>query len=115
MQRNIMVLTLGMVRNDLEEWYADMVVQDRRNVLEHIQDGRFGELVPDLDRYSPNDLAEQFAELNLGEHYGIRVGADQVVVEIDPEHYVVVWDSLNVEPERRHQISNLINSEQVVS
>jgi len=103
----VLVLSLDEVYNGILNWQADMIVNDRQNVLDHLRHGRLDRITWDVRRETPAQVVEHFAELNLGEahvvnHY-TRTGrkVNQVLVEMDIEHYVVVWDVGNVDPDRK--------------
>src|ERR1019366_3798261 len=96
--KQVLILTVEEAREALVQWYTDMIVSDRGNVVDHVREGRLGQIMPKLNEYSPSAVAEQFGELNLGEEMTIHSGVDQILVELDAEHYVVVWDILNLEP-----------------
>jgi hypothetical protein len=95
--KTVVILTLAEVKEVLVQWYADMVVKDRDNVVDHIREGRIAQLVPNLNEYTHLALIEQFAELNLGDD--LLSGVDQVLVKLDgPNDYVVVRDVCDLEP-----------------
>lgn len=102
----VVVLSLDEVYEDLMHWQADMIVNDRQNVLDHIRDGRLDLITWNIRKETHAQVVEHFAELNLGEKYAVlhhnRTGRkpSQVVVEMDTEHHTVVWDARNVEPDR---------------
>lgn len=108
---NILVISLEEAKDILANWWTDTAIGDRQALYESIRNSE--PFIPSLKAFSPNDVAETIAELNLAEKYGISRNCDQVVVEIDVEHYVVVWDIRNVEPERLADL--IINEDQVVS
>ena len=93
--RSIVILTVAEALDALYNWYADMIINDRQNVLDHLKEGKIGEICPNLNSFTPREIAERYAELEILP-FGYTE-CKQVAIEIPSEFtYIVVWNAPKV-------------------
>lgn len=100
----VVELTVEEAKESLIDQWTDTVVLDRDNTRELIANNELDKFVPDFKTVSPEWIAEQYGELNLGETTAMRVGASHVIVKTHEYTWEVVFDIENLEPKNRWQI-----------
>jgi len=78
----VMVLTAEEAREELAEFFADHLIDDRDNLLELIREGKLGRTVPDLSALSGGELARAYADIEFlaDRHFGDSPGASAVLI-----------------------------------
>jgi hypothetical protein len=66
----VVVLTVEEARKELAQFLADVLADDRDNLLELISEGRLNKMVPNLPELTDAELARNYAEFEfLGDQY----------------------------------------------
>lgn len=95
----IIVLFLQEAKDALINWYADMIINDRSNLIDHIKEGKIQDICPDFSNPSFSELIKQIRDLNLGEQFVTGPDIQQVVIQFAEYAYEIIWDRGNLSPE----------------
>ena len=109
MKKSILILNMEQVKSDLVEMWADTIVNDRALVRECIignrpLNGPNGVITRDLSTMMDDEIAELYAEYNLGEKHAaaqVNAGVELVFVKVAEYDMKVVWDIDNLLPNER--------------
>ena len=104
--KKCLILTAEEARGILCNWYADMIVNDRANVLDHVRSGKMDQLIPNVAQMTDQEVANMVGELNAAEEWGVNAHVEKVLVDLGDNkncNFSEVWDVENIDPKEREQ------------
>lgn len=85
----VAVLTLEEAKSRVVDYYASVLFNDRQLLREIVETGNLRLAVPNLSVSTPSEIADLFAEFDLGR--GEERDAERVLVELRPGELRVVY------------------------
>lgn len=87
--KKFLILTIDEVREQLVQFYANVLVNDRANVVELLRVGQLHSFIPDIANLSIDQLLNLYAELCVGDELIVNSDYDILVAEVSNDKGIV--------------------------
>lgn len=99
MKQNVIILDSETISKDLANYFTNRIINDPELVLNCILksrplNGNCGVVAPDMSTLTDEDVADLFAEFNLGEKYASEHEVSLVLAKLSDLDLRVLWGNL---------------------